>query len=282
MTSLSADLIQPRAILRRLGTIVLWLTIGLFLVPFVFALITALRPESESTRGVLSVPSSLTLDNFFAVFTKINYTQSVANTLLILAGTCVLTVVLGAMASYPLSRIVRGWTNAVYRLFLVGTTVPIFVLLAPLYLTMRDLRLLDSQFGVIFIYTAMNLPIAVFFYTSFMRQIPIELEEAASIDGAGPLRVFFTMILPLLSPVTATLVTYLALAVWNDLVIPLVFLRGEGKRTIMANAYALIDPKAVDPTVLFSAALLGVLPLMLFFGFLQKYVVAGMTSGAVK
>lgn len=267
---------------RLIGDVGLFIGVALLLIPFVFALLTALRPAADVSANPIAWPENLTLDNVVDAFHRINYAQSVANTLLILVCSCVLTVVFGAMASYPLSRIGRSWTNTMYRLFIVGTTIPIYVLIAPLYLLVRDLQILGTHLSVILIYTAMNLPIAVFFYTSFMRQVPAELEEAAAIDGAGPLRIFFVVIFPLLTPVTATLVTFISLVVWNDLIVPLVFLQGEENRTIMANAYALIDPNTVEPTTLFPAALLGVLPLILVFSWLQRYVVAGMSAGAVK
>lgn len=190
--------------------------------------------------------------------------------------------VIGSLASYPLARITQHWSTTLYRLFILGTSIPVFVVVAPLYLLMRDLNLLDSYAGVVFIYTALYLPVAVFFYTSFIRSIPVDLEEAASLDGCGAFRTFFTIILPLLRPVTSTMLTFVALQVWNDLVVPLVFLQNPDKRTVMVNAYSFIDPHTVQPTTLFPAALLGVLPLLLIFIFLQRQVVAGMSAGAVK
>lgn len=232
---------------RVIGDIGLFIGVSLLLIPFAFAVLTAIRPAADVSASPLGWPEHLTLDNVVDAFVRLNYLQSAANTVVILVASATLTVVLGAMASYPLSRVTRRWSSATYRLFIVGTTIPIFVLIAPLYLLVRDLHLLGTHVSVILIYTAMNLPIAVFFYTSFMRQVPQELEEAAAIDGAGPLRIFFTVIFPLLNPVTATLITYVSLAVWNDLIIPLVFLQGEQNRTIMANAYALIDPTPSSP-----------------------------------
>ncbi|WP_390624035.1 ABC transporter permease subunit [Fodinicola feengrottensis] len=94
------------------------------------------------------------------------------------------------MASYPLGRLTSHLSSLVYRLFAVGLTIPLFVLISPLYLLMRDLGLLNTHLGLIFIYTALNLPVSVFFYTSFVRQIPLDLEEAAALDGCGPFRTF--------------------------------------------------------------------------------------------
>ncbi|WP_181804446.1 carbohydrate ABC transporter permease [Streptomyces shenzhenensis] len=271
-----------RRALHGLGTVLLCLGVLVFVLPFVFTVITSLRTAADVARAPLGIPHSFTLSNFITAFQQIHYGRSALNTLLITTLSCVSITVVGSLASYPLARITQKWSTWMFRLFIVGTSVPVFVVMAPLYLLMRDLNLLDSYAGVVLIYTALNLPVAVFFYTSFIRSVPVDLEEAAALDGCGAFRTFFTIILPLLRPVTSTLLTFVALQVWNDLLIPLVFLQNPDKRTVMVNAYSFIDPHTVQPTTLFPAALLGVLPLLLIFVFLQRHVVAGMSAGAVK
>ncbi|MFJ8331990.1 carbohydrate ABC transporter permease [Streptomyces sp. NPDC094437] len=272
----------PRRVAGGVGTAVLCLGTLLFVLPFVFTIVTSLRTAADVARSPLGLPHSFTLKNFAQAFSQIHYGPSTLNTLLITGLSCVCITVLGALAGYPLARITAGWSTAVYRLFILGTSIPVFVVVAPLYLLMRDLNLLDTYAGVVFIYTALNLPLAVFFYTSFIRTIPTDVEEAAALDGCGALRTFFVVILPLLRPVTSTLLTFISLQIWNDLLIPLVFLQAPGKRTVMVNAYSFIDPHTVQPTTLFPAALLGVLPLLVIFIFFQRQMVAGMSAGAVK
>lgn len=264
------------------GTALLVLVVALILIPFGFTVLTAFRPGADVAANPLALPTRLTVDNFVAAMGQINYVPSVINSVVILAFSLVITILLGSLASYPLARITRSWSRTAYRVFIAGTTIPVFVLIAPLYLLQRDLGILNTHFGVILAYGALNLPIAIFFYTSFFRQIPIELEEAAALDGAGPLRIFFTVLFPLLRPITATLATFLTLAVWNDLLVPLVFLRDPELRTVMVNAYALVGTFTTDPTVLFPAALLGAAPLLIVFIVFQRHVVAGLTMGAVK
>ncbi|WP_405875307.1 carbohydrate ABC transporter permease [Streptomyces sp. NBC_00005] len=275
-----------RGRLRRLtgglGTVLLCLGTLLFVLPFLFTVVTSLRTAADVARSPLGIPHSLTLKNFSDAFSQIHYGRSTLNTLLITGLSCVVVTAIGSLAAYPLARITQHWSTAVYRLFILGTSVPVFVVVAPLYLLMRDLNLLDTYAGVVVIYTALNLPVAVFFYTSFIRTIPTDLEEAAALDGCGAFRTFFTIILPLLRPVTSTLLTFVSLQIWNDLLVPLVFLQDPGKRTVMVNAYSFIDPHTVQPTTLFPAALLGVLPLLIIFIFFQRQVVAGMSAGAVK
>ena len=273
---------ERRGLWSRVGDVILAIAVVLIIAPFAYTVVTSLRPAVDVINDPLGWPTSLTIDNIANAFSKMNYAQGLLSSTIILVGATILTIVVGSLAAYPLARITRSWTTWVYRIFIAGSTVPIFVLIAPLYLFLRDLGLLNSYAGVILTYTAINLPVAIFFYTSFFRQIPIELEEAAAIDGSGPVRTFFVVLFPLLRPVTATLATFLTLGVWNDLIIPLVFVQDAALKTVMVNAYSLVGSYTLDPSLLFPAALLGVAPLLIVFVFLQRYIVSGLTMGAVK
>ncbi|WP_372594376.1 carbohydrate ABC transporter permease [Actinotalea sp.] len=265
-----------------LSNIVLGVVVLLFMFPLVLTVFTSLRTPVEVALNPLGLPIPATTENFVNAFNQMDYLISVRNTVIIMVFSVFFVVSIGALAAYPLSRLTRRWTAWVYRLFIAGMTLPVFVIIAPLYLLQRDLGLLNTWAGVILTYVGLNLPIAIFFYTSFLRQVPIEVEEAAELDGAGTLRIFRVVVFPLLQPITATLMIFIALQIWNDLIIPLVFLRDADKRTVMVNAYSFIDPNSVDPTTLFPAALLGVLPLILIFMFMQRRVIQGLTLGAGK
>lgn len=267
---------------RIAGNTGLLVVVLFFMMPLVLTVFASLRTPKAVAENPLGLPLEPTLDNFVTALGRMNYLVSLGNTIIILSCSLVLIVGLGSLAAYPLARLTRRWTNLVYRMFILGMTLPIFVIIGPLYILQRDLGILDTQFGVIMTYVGLFLPVAIFFYTSFLRQIPVELEEAAELDGAGTFRIFRVVIFPLLRPITATLMIYLALHIWNDLVVPLVFLSDTNKRTIMVNAYAFINPYTIDPTELFPAAILGVLPLVVVFMFMQRRVVQGLTLGAGK
>lgn len=270
---------------RRRGRLIDWLlVIGAlaFIGPFLFTLVASFRTAADIARDPLGIPRALTLSNYRVSIQEIHYVSSAFNAVLLTLASCFVVSIIGSMAAYPLGRVTSHLSTFVYRSFVLGLTIPVFVIIGPLYLLMRDLHLLNSRIGLVIIYTALNLPVAVFFYTSFVRQIPIELEEAAAIDGCGPFRTFFTIVFPLMRPVTGTLLTFVSLQVWNNLVIPLVFLQDPNKSTVMANAYSFADPHTLQPTQLFPAALLGALPLFLLFLIFQRQVIQGMTAGAVK
>lgn len=253
-----------------------------YLTPLLYALSISLKSRLEASAAPLAWPTHLHFENYAAVAGQMNYLRAVLNTVGITAATALLIALIAPLAAYPIARLNARWTNAVYQLFIVGLTIPFFMVMVPLYTLMRILGLINTQLGVVLLYTALNLPLAVFFYTSFLRDVPRELEEAAAIDGCGPLATFRHVVLPLLRPVAATLTMFVTLSVWNDFLLPLVFLYTPEARTIMVSVYSFVGQYGFDPTSLFPAAVLGSLPLVVFFLLLQRQIIAGIAAGAVK
>ena len=267
---------------RRLSYTLMAVFCAGYLLPVLFAVVTSLKPAAEARRSPLSLPSTLEIDNYRAAIDSMHYARSLLNSVVITGAASVLTVVLGSVAAYPLARVARRWTKPVYFVFVTGLTVPVFVLITPLFLQLRDVGLLNTRVGVVLVYTAINLPLAVFFYTSFLRTVPRELEDAARVDGCGAWRTFGLIVFPLLRPTTATLSIFVSLSVWNDLVIPLVFLTGEENHTLVLAAFSLVGSYGFNPAELFPAVVLAMLPLTVLFAVLQRRVVSGLVAGAVK
>ena len=274
-------LLNRRARQRVVAGVVVLVCV-VYLLPVIFTLTTSMKPASEARGDPFALPSSITWSNYSNAFESMNYVKSLLNSLILTLGAAVLTVVIGSLAAYPLARYSRKWTKAVYFLFGFGLTVPVFALLTPLFLLLRDLGLLDSHVGVILIYTSLNLPLAVFFYTSFLRSVPLEVEEAARIDGCGPWLTFRLITFPLLKPITATLSIFVVLGTWNDVIVPLVFFTDPSKHTIVRSALAFVGTYTFDPSQLFPAVVLAMLPLTVAFIILQRRVVEGIASGGVR
>lgn len=273
-------------VLRRLpvwlGTAAAVLLTLLALLPIFYMLLMSVRTRTDIARAPLGLPDGLHFENYAQTFAGMKYWQSLGNTVLITVLATLLVVVLGSLAAYPLARIrgrISGW---LYALFALGLTIPGFAGLTPLYVLMRELHLLNTYTGAVVLYAVGSLPLAIFFYTSFLRAIPRELEEAAAIDGCTPLQTFRYVVFPLLGPVTGTLAMFVTLSVWNDLLTPLLFLSREGQQTVMLSAFRFVGTYGIDPTRLFPACVLGVLPLLLLFFALQRTIVAGISAGAVK
>lgn len=256
--------------------------VALVLLPVFYMLMMSLRPAQDIMAKPLGLPASLFWDNYSKTFGQMNYWRSVANTIGITLAVTLLVSLVSSMAAYPLARLRGKVVGLVYMLLTLGLMVPMFVGLTPLYLLLRDLGLLNSYAGIVLAYTALNLPLGVFFYASFLKTVPAELEEAAELDGCNPWQVYWHVILPLLRPITGTLAMFVTLHVWNDLVYPLLFLSDESKFPITVSVFRFIGTMDIDPTKLFPAAVLATLPLLAMFFVLQRQIVAGITAGAVK
>lgn len=258
------------------------IVVFIFMLPIIYMGMMSLRSGMEIAQQPLGMPSNFNWVNYSSAFKQMNYWRSVANTLGITLATTVLVSLIASMAAYPLSRTKGFLSNSIYMLLTLGLMIPMFVGLTPLYLLLRDIGLLDSYSGLIIAYSALNLPLGVFFYASFLKSIPPELEEAAVLDGCSPWQVYWHVILPLLKPITGTLAMFVTLHVWNDLVYPLLFLTDSEKYPITVSVFRFIGTQDIDPIKLFPAAVLATLPLLIMFFILQRRIVAGITAGAVK
>lgn len=265
-----------------LAIIALFIFVLSLLMPIFYMVSMSFKSRKEIMLDPLGLPSKLEFSNYINVIQSMDYVQTIVNTLGITFSVIICATILSSLAAYPLARVRGKVSSFVYIFITLGLVIPPFAGLTPLYLFMRDLGLLDSRFGLMIIYTVGNLPLGVFFYTSFMKRIPIELEEAARLDGASFLQTYRYVILPMLKPVTGTLSLFITLSVWNDVVNPVLFLTDKTKFTIMPSVLHFLGTYAVDPTLMFPAAVLASLPLIILFLILQKQIVAGFTAGAVK
>lgn len=254
----------------------------LILTPVFYMVMMSFRSRKEIMLEPLGLPSTIRFENYQNVMAAMDYGRSILNTIGITLCVIVTVVILSSLAAYPLARIRGKISGLLYAFLTAGLIIPPFAGLTPLYLLMRELNLLNSYMGIIIAYSTLNLPLGIFFYTSFMKTVPVDLEEAARIDGAGLLNIYWYIVFPLLKPITATLSLFVTLTVWNDLVYPLLFLTDDFKFTIMVSVINFLGTYSVDPTQLFPAAVLASLPLLILFLLLQKQIVAGITAGAVK
>ena len=267
---------------RVIASILLLAFTGVVLTPIWVLVVVSLHHGSAAPANPFALPAPLDFQNYVTAFQNMHYLRSVGNTLIITLSTAVLTVLAGSLAAWAIVRHTRRWTRTLYQVFVSGLTIPIFVVLTPLYEVMQKLHLLDSYAGIVLAYTATIMPFAVFFFAGFLRTVPAELEEAAAVDGAGLLRTYWQIVFPLLRPATATLAIFIVLQVWNDLILPLVLLSSDSKQTVTLAVYATIGTHTLSPEQLLPTLVLGVLPLFLVFLALQRYVVAGIAVGAGK
>lgn len=255
----------------------------IWFIPIYYLIVTTLKTPQEATLSPLALPKKLQIENYVNAWINMEFPRAFGNTLFITVCAVFLIVIFGSMAGYALARTKSKLGNGMFLLFLAGLVVPFQMNIVSLYKIVKNLHLMNTLFAVILVDVAINTPQAVFLFKEFIEStIPKELEEAASIDGCSVIRRFFQIVLPLLKPVISTVVILVTLNVWNEFMTPLLFIQSRENDVILQEVTRNIGQFATDWTALFPMLMLGVAPLMIFYVFMQKYIIAGVAAGAVK
>lgn len=255
----------------------------IWFIPIYYLIVTTLKNPAEATSSPLALPKVFQFSNYVAAWINMEFPRAFANTLFItvVAVTCI--VIFGSMAGYGLARTKNKVGNTMFLFFLAGLIVPFQMNIVSLYKIVKSLHLMNTAFAVILVNVAINTPQAVFLFKEFVEStVPMELEEAAAIDGCSVIKKFFVIVLPLLKPIISTVVIVVTLNVWNEFMTPLLFLQSRENDVILQEVSRNIGQFATDWTALFPMLMLGVAPLMIFYVFMQKYIIAGVAAGAVK
>lgn len=255
----------------------------IWFVPIYYLIVTTLKTPQEATQGPLSLPRVIRLENYVKAWSGMQFPRAFGNTLFITVFAVGLIIIFGSMAGYALARANSKIGNRLFLLFLAGLTVPFQMNIVSLYKIVKSFGLMNTCWAVILVDVAVNTPQAVFLFKEFVEStVPKELEEAAAIDGCSVFGRFFRVVLPLLKPVISTVTIIVTLNVWNEFLTPLLFLQSRENDVILQEVTRNIGQFATDWTALFPMLMLGVAPLMIFYIFMQKYIIAGVASGAVK
>ena len=257
-----------------------WIVSLVMLVPVLLILVNAFKPAEEAIRMNLTLPKEWTLTNFITVIQKGKLGQSFLNSFLYAGSATVITVCLGAMAAYVFSRRRTRRNSAVHMYMVLGIVIPINYV--ALMKVMQATRLNNSALGIILLYVAMQLPFTIFLIYGFVSKVPTELDEAAVIDGCGPFRLFFSIILPMLKPSIITAGVLCFLNTWNEFIMPLYFLNSSEKWPVTLAIYNFFGQYETNWNLICADVLLTCLPVIVMYLVCQKYIVGGQTAGAVK
>lgn len=265
-------------------TEILLLVLGaIFLIPIYYLIITTFKTPADAVSHPMGLPVNITFVNYVRAFKAMNYIHVLGNNLIITISSVTGIVMFSAMAAYSLVRRTSHFNRIVFLLFMVGMMVPYQMGILALYKQVAQLGLMNSHTGVILIEICYNLPFSIFLIKSFIGSaVPFELEEAARVDGCGVWRTFLQIVFPLLMPVIATVAILNTLGVWNDFMTPLLFLQSRSKGVLLLEVFRNIGQFSTDWTNFFPMMLLAVAPLILFYIFMQKYIINGITSGSLK
>jgi raffinose/stachyose/melibiose transport system permease protein len=265
------------------GGLAIIASVVVFLVPFAFIILTAIKDRKQASLRNFDLPISWQFwDNLVEVVKTRDYMLVTAfiNSIILTVASVTLMVVLGAMVGFVLQRRPSRWTKIVNFFVLAGLIIPPAVV--PTIWVLQSLGLFKTMHGMILIEVAYGLSFSVLLFRAFIATVPRELDEAAIIDGAGPLRLFFSVVLPLLRPVVITVIVVQSVAIFNDFTNPLYYLPGKENVTVQLTLYNFQSQFSTQYNLLFMNILLITIPPLLVYIFFNRQIVAGMTAGAVK
>ncbi len=234
------------------------------------------------SEGIKLWPSKITLANYRSVLAASDFPRYFLNSMIVSISTSLLVTAIASLAGYALSRFIFPGKVWVSLLLLLTQTFPLVMVIPPIFRIMGQLGLTDNLYGLIIIYTAFNIAFATFLMQSFFDGVPKDLEEAAMIDGCSRFQALRRIILPLTLPGMGATVAFVFTAAWSELLFALMLINSEGQKTFSVGLLTFIGKFAVDWGQMMAASVLALIPVCLFFAFLQRYLVTGLTAGAVK
>jgi multiple sugar transport system permease protein len=250
--------------------------------PFYWMIVQSVQKDSVFTFAPHIFPGSVTFNSYRTIIKERPVVTWFANTFFIAALTTVITVFVATLSGYSLSRFRNRFSKAAGFAILTTQMLPATLLLIPMYIIFRDLNLLDNLFGLVLSNTAFALPMGLWMMKSFIDGIPIEIDEAGRIDGCNPLQILFRLIIPLVLPGIVAVATFAFLLAWDDFFFARTFISTESKWLMSVGLNSFIGEYSIQWDQMLSAAVMFSLPPIIFFLFLQKYLIKGLTLGSVK
>jgi raffinose/stachyose/melibiose transport system permease protein len=272
----------PGEVARHAFLIVMCL---LFVIPFYIAIVNVFKVREDIIRTPMAIPwERLTLANLDRALHSRSFNVWIGyGTSLVLSVLTVAFVILtSTMMSYVICRKKHAFFRYAYMLLIAGLLIPAQVILLPIVQVLRRLHLMFTVQGLLLMYIGWYMPFAAFVFVGYMRTISPQLDESAKIDGASDVRIFFRIIFPLISPAVASVVIFIALWTWNDFVNPLIILGSSTYNTITIGVYKAIGQYVQKWEDVFAVVFLAILPVIVFFLFMQRQFISGLTSGALK
>ena len=260
--------------------IILWVLSIFIIVPLAMVVITSFKPMGEANMLSLSLPSTWDFSNYVTVWEKGKIFQSLMNSIVITVSSVFLIILLSAILSFIIIRRKNFFTKSVSKVLTFGIIAPFAAL--PTIELIKNLGIYGDRISLVFVYTAIFMPFTAMLFSSFIVTIPRELDEAALLEGCQGYSLFFRIIFPLLKPVIATASVLNFMWVWNDFQYPLYLLNSSSKWTLPLSVYSFFGTFNRDWNLVCADMVLVSLPVIIVYIFAQKYIIAGMTAGAVK
>ncbi|MNE39725.1 L-arabinose transport system permease protein AraQ [compost metagenome] len=268
---------------RIILEVVMFILSLVFLYPLFLTIINSFKSFKEVMTDVIALPQSLSFENYAYVWKFINYPRLFMNNAIITLLGLVGIILIASIASYKLARTKSRASLIIYFICIMPMLIPFQSIMLTVLQMAKDFHLSDSTWGLGLLYWGFGAPLALFIYHGFVKGIPKEIDESATIDGASGFRLFFSVIFPLLKSVTTTIIIIDVMWIWNDFLLPLLMVNGSpATKTLTLAAYTFVGQYTSDWQYAMTAMVMAVLPSIIVFIFLQKYIVKGVVAGAVK
>lgn len=264
------------------ASILLWGYAVLALAPLVIMVLNSFRTNADFITNPLGLPTSPTVAAYKEAWTVGSFGTYFTNSLAVTAGAVAISTAVSTMAAYGLARSRARIFRWLESLFLSGLMLPIHLAILPVFFLFDGFGLIDSRLGLALMYAAAGVPFSIFVLTTFFRQLPEELEEAAVLDGASPWQTFWRIMVPMVRPALATVAVFRFVPIWNDFLYALVLLRSESKYTLPVGLTNFFGENATNYSALFAGLVITTIPLIVLFLFATKQIVAGLTAGMSK
>jgi raffinose/stachyose/melibiose transport system permease protein len=256
--------------------------LAIAILPFVWLVVNSFRTNLELETAPFGFPTRLSFANYRNAAVTADLARLLLNSVIVAAGSVILNLVISSMAGFILSREKFRGRDAIFTIVTAGVLIPIISFMVPYFWMVTKLGLYDKLVSLIFTYAAINIPVSVSLITTFMRAIPKELEEAATIDGCGFNQRFIKIIFPLSRSGLATAGTFCFIYAWNEFVMAMLFTSSVKSRTIQLGIRFFTSQFITDNTGMFAAIVLSIIPSVVVYAVLHDKIISGLTAGAVK
>lgn len=254
----------------------------IFLVPFYFLFVNSVKTFGNLLTDSAGLPVTLEWSNYSRAWTITKFPSALMNSFIVTVVSNLLLALFSAMTAYQMVRRNTRFNRLLFAMFVAAMVIPFQSIMIPLVKVTSTLGLGNSLFGLIVCYLGFGVPLSVFLFHGFTKSIPLEIEEAATVDGSSPYGVFFRVVFPLMKPMFVTVIILNTLWIWNDYLLPSLILTSAELRTIPIATFAFFGQYTKQWDLALPALVLGITPVIIFFLAMQKYIIEGITAGAVK
>ena len=269
-------------ILRVAKSIFLYALLAIYLSPFAFVLVNSFKSRRDIISNPFGLPEVWSLQNFVNAFQRMGFVSAFVNSLVITVFSVIVIAVFSSMTAYLFVRTDWRFNKVMFFAMVAAMLIPFQAVMIPLVQIYGGLSLLNSRWILVYMYLGFGSSFAVFLYHGFIKGIPLELEEAAMIDGCSRIQVFFRIVFPLLKSTTLTLIILNVLWIWNDFLLPSLVLISPANRTLPLTTFYFHGTYTSDYGLLMAALMLTILPVIVFYAAMQKHILKGVMEGAIK